>query len=137
MLKKVMLALAVMFSIVLAGCGSSAPKTLEDYMNTDEGKEEMAKIQEQADEMASSFGSLEVKVEANNIVYLCKFDATFDENPFTDGAFDDATIKELGTAIEDMEKETGCSGCTMEYIFQDSAGTELYRVKIDKNGIVE
>lgn len=135
MLKKILLTLSLAFCVVLAGCGS--PATLEDYMNTDKGKEEMAKIQEQADSMSAAFGSIDVSIKANNILYTCKFDQTFDANPFAEGAFDDDTIGTLKDALAQMESDTGISGCTMEYIFQDGSGTVLYQVKVDKNGIVE
>ena len=130
-----MVSLAMVFSFALVGC-SSTPKTLEEYMNTEQGKQEMDKLQQQADSMASAFGKMDLAVQGNNILYTVTFDQTFEENPFKDGAFDDATIQELAKAIEDMEKETGVSGCTMEYVFKDSAGTVLADLKIDKSGKV-
>lgn len=127
-------AFAVVLSVALAGCGGG-PKNLEEYVKTDEGKEMIEEAKASAD--MGDMATIDIAVEGNNIIYNVTFTMTFDTNPIADGVFDDDTISELSEAISDMEKDTGLSGVTMEYVFKDSAGTVLYQTKVDDKGLVQ
>lgn len=119
----IILSLIMAMALLFAGCGSSSPETLEDYINSD------SEAQETIDSLSSD--GMNVDVKGNVITFTYTYDQTFDEDtiaamaPEMESAMDSMESTFTGVAA-DLEEGSGITGVTVKVVYQDAAGTEIY-----------
>lgn len=116
--------LLVTSTLALAGCGGT--KTLEEYVNSD------SDVQQELSDLESSLGNGgSITVKENNIELIYKYDQTFDEatatamKPQLEQAMN-SMESEFQGMIDDLKEDSGIDDVSMNIVYQDANGTELY-----------
>ncbi|MBQ3281102.1 MAG: DUF4854 domain-containing protein [Eubacterium sp.] len=119
---------------VLASCGpkeeEKAPETLEEFLaDSENGLEELAEINQSLSN-ENMEGRIEVK--ENAITMTMTLTQSIDKKYFDkmESALDDMIAKQgssFSDAVDDLEKESGISGITMEIVLLNADGTEICR----------
>ena len=119
----------IMTTVAFTGCGSSEPKTLEDYLaNNEEARQE---VEDAVKEQSGDDMAVDVQYEGNNVIITSTLKTTYDADTLkaVSDAFDgmgnelDNTIKE---SIAQIEETTGITGVTMDMIVKNGDGKEIW-----------
>lgn len=123
-MKKILtiLSLSFIMTIVLVGCG--APSTLEEFINSNEDAKNTVE--------SMTNDQMSVEVSGNTLTYLYTYNQTFT------GETLDALKEELENAMESqestfeniadtLEKESGIDEVTVQVIYANEDGTEIYK----------
>lgn len=123
-MKKILtiLLLSFIMTIVLVGCG--APSTLEEFINSNEDAKNTVE--------SMTNDQMSVEVSGNTLTYLYTYNQTFT------GETLDALKEELENAMESqkstfeniadtLEKESGIDEVTVQVIYANEDGTEIYK----------
>ena len=132
------LSLALVMALFLTSCGSKAPQTLEDYVNSDE------ETSEQIEEVAETSG-LQVEIKGNDVIYT--YDLASYDGMNEDLAKSEQMISSLTSALDktaesftglcsQLEEETEIEGVQIivNYTFGDEV---LVTSTFNKDGKVE
>lgn len=120
----------IMTTIAFAGCGSSEPKTLEEYLaSNDEARQEVedAVKAQNGDEM-----TVDVAYDKNNVIITSTLKQTYDEDTLeaVSEAFkansEDLT-KTVKESIAQIEESTGITGVSMDVIIKNGDGKEIWK----------
>lgn len=118
---------ALMLALGLTACGKAS--TLEEFYS--QPKYQSA-IEEQYESMRSSYADtysdMDYKIEGNTFTYTYTFAEQIDDSNLSamQKNIGDSLSSSVGSTIDGIEEESGITGISVQYIYYNNDGTEIF-----------
>ena len=124
------IAMVILTAVAFAGCGSSEPKSLEEYIDQNpDAREEVDKAVKM--DSLSDIMDVEVNYKENDVIITCALKTTYDDdiiNPVVKAyEQNEADLKStVDEAIKQIESETGISNVGIDIVIKNGDGSEVW-----------
>ena len=124
------IAMVILTAVAFAGCGSSEPKSLEEYIDQNPDAREEVDKAVQMDSL-SDIMDVEVNYKGNDVIITCSLKTTYDEDIIKTvvKAYEEKEADLKGTvdeAVKQIESETGISNVGIDIVIKNGDGSEVW-----------
>ncbi len=130
LMRLAVIAMVILTAVAFAGCGSSEPKSLEEYIDQNPDAREEVDKAVQMDSL-SDIMDVEVNYKGNDVIITCSLKTTYDEDIIKTvvKAYEEKEADLKGTvdeAVKQIESETGISNVGIDIVIKNGDGSEVW-----------
>ena len=130
LMRLAVIAMVILTAVAFAGCGSSEPKSLEEYIDQNPDAREEVDKAVQMDSL-SEIMDVEVNYKGNDVIITCSLKTTYDEDIIKTvvKAYEEKEADLKGTvdeAVKQIESETGISNVGIDIVIKNGDGSEVW-----------
>ena len=130
LMRLAVIAMEILTAVAFAGCGSSEPKSLEEYIDQNPDAREEVDKAVQMDSL-SDIMDVEVNYKENDVIITCSLKTTYDEDIIKTvvKAYEEKEADLKGTvdeAVKQIESETGISNVGIDIVIKNGDGSEVW-----------
>ena len=130
LMRLAVIAMVILTAVAFAGCGSSEPKSLEEYIDQNPDAREEVDKAVQMDSL-SDIMDVEVNYKGNDVIITCSLKTTYDEDIINTvvKAYEEKESELKSTvdeAIKQIESETGIENVGIDVVIKNGDGSEVW-----------